>query len=44
MSFWDRLGIGSKAGHDATAFNCMYYTGDRAGYDLNAVCYTCEEN
>lgn len=28
--------------HDETAYNCRYWTGDRKGYNLNAVCWECQ--
>lgn len=42
MLAWIRnlLGI-REPGHNATAYNCRYWTGDRAGYDLRAVCPAC---
>lgn len=32
---------GWRASHDITAYNCIYWTGDRAGAKLTAVCGVC---
>ena len=29
--------------HDATAFGCRYWSGDRAGVNLKAVCQVCRD-